>query len=224
MNALARDLAGEIPIRTRSTVTAVRRADGGDSLRWTVTVTSDGDETDEGPFDAVIFAAPPPQWSHLLAKPPSFAETLRSVEFLPTWAVMLGFSEPLPIPADGLFVHDEMLSWAARNSSKPERGASESWVLHANPAWARGREEMPPDEVRQLLVGAFRRVAGAAIPDPVHAAAHRWRLSRSEPALGVDAFWDRHLRIGACGDWCIGSRIEGAYLSGVGIAEYVIGS
>jgi len=221
MNALARNLAGETPIQTRSTVTAVRRVKGEDASRWTVTATTDGNETEKGPFDAVIFAAPPPQWSHLLAEPPSFADAFRSIAFLPTWAVMLGFDEPLSIPADGVFIHDEVLSWAARNDSKPGRDTPESWVLHANPAWARGREEMPPEEILPLMVAAFRRIAGSEIPDPVHAAVHRWRLSRSEPAMGVDAFWDGNLRIGACGDWCVGSRIEGAYLSGLAVATYL---
>jgi renalase len=134
---------------------------------------------------------------------------------------MIAPTDPLPIDADGLFIHDPVLSWAARNSSKPGRETPPAWVLHSNPAWAAGREEMAPEEVLPEMIDAFQRATGVKIANPEYAVAHRWRYSRAEPALGVAAFWDGELGIGACGDWCAGSRIEGAYLSGVAVAERV---
>ncbi len=217
MNALAQSLAKDIPLRTESTVTAVDRTAVRGEAPWNVTIAA----TTAGSYDAVIFAAPPPQWLPLLKEPVLFDTPARAVTFAPTWAAMIGLEEPLPLAADGIFVDDPVLSWAARNSSKPGRETAPAWVLHANPAWAKGKEDLPAEQILPLMLDAFGRATGVKIADPVHLAAHRWRYSRAEPALGVEAFWDAELRIGACGDWCAGSRIEGAYLSGLAVAEKV---
>jgi renalase len=217
MNALAQSLARDIPLRTESTVTAVDRTAAKGEAPWSVTVAA----TIAGSYDAVVFAAPPPQWLPLLKEPTSFDASARAVTFAPTWAAMIGLEKPLPLAADGIFLDDPVLSWAARNSSKPGRDTPPAWVLHANPAWAKGKENLPAEEILPVMIDAFGRATGVEIADPVHAAAHRWRYSRAEATLGVEAFWDAELRIGACGDWCAGSRIEGAYLSGLAIAQMV---
>ena len=46
------------------------------------------------------------------------------------------------------------------------------------------------------------------------AQAHRWRYARPVTALGQPFFWDSARQLGACGDWCAGGRVEGAFLSG----------
>ena len=58
-------------------------------------------------------------------EPASTLALVRQVEtiaMLPCWAVMAAFDAPLPVPADGLFVHDAPVSWAARDGDamRPE--------------------------------------------------------------------------------------------------------
>ena len=53
--------------------------------------------------------------------------------------------------------------------------------------------------------------------------AHRWLYSLVANPLNVGALWDPDLGIGACGDWCQGARIEGAFLSGQAIAGRILG-
>ncbi len=43
---------------------------------------------------------------------------------------------------------------------------------------------------------------------------HRWRFALTRTPLGADYLWDGERGIGACGDWTIGGRVEGAWLSG----------
>lgn len=42
----------------------------------------------------------------------------------------------------------------------------------------------------------------------------------SEP-IKETYLWDSELKIGICGDWCGGPRVEGAYLSGLELADAV---
>ncbi len=79
--------------------------------------------------------------------------------------------------------------------------------------------------VAAALTRAFRAATGVAAR-PVHGVVHRWRYAR--PALdrmaGPPCLFDHDLGIGACGDWLVGARVEGAWLSGTAMAERLLGS
>ena len=44
------------------------------------------------------------------------------------------------------------------------------------------------------------------------------RQPRTLKPLGQTHLWDARARIGACGDWCTGHRVEEAFLSGLALA------
>jgi len=50
---------------------------------------------------------------------------------------------------------------------------------------------------------------------------HRWRHGTADPPLAIGAIHDRDARITLCGDWCKGSRIEDAFLSGLEAANAI---
>ena len=135
---------------------------------------------------------------------------------------MLAFSQPVDLPFDGAFVHDSEIAWAARNSSKPERHNGECWVLHATAAWSLANLTMRPEAVISGLMQSFSAAAGANLPDPVFSSAHRWRYARAQKPLTAGCLWDGRSMVGICGDWCCGSRIEGAFLSGAAMAGRIL--
>ena len=51
---------------------------------------------------------------------------------------------------------------------------------------------------------------------------HRWLYSLVDNPLEAGALWDPDLQLAACGDWCHGARIEGAYLSGQAAAGHLL--
>ena len=93
-------------------------------------------------------------------------------------------------------------------------------MLHATPEFTREHLEETPEAVAPLLVGAFARASGLEL-SPREVVAHRWRYARAEPALSEGALFDAELRLGACGDWCAGSRVEGAFLSGMALSRKI---
>ena len=76
--------------------------------------------------------------------------------------------------------------------------------------------------VLENLYHAFRTATAVEVPKPVFAAAHRWRYARVEEPLGEPCLFDTDLQIGACGDWCLGGKVEVALASGRALAGRII--
>ncbi|MEM1245277.1 MAG: FAD-dependent oxidoreductase [Acidobacteriota bacterium] len=212
MSVLSRALMGDIPIETGCRITALRRTTAG----W---VLSSEEGAQHGPFRQVVVSAPAPQAAELLEPAAELAAAARSARFAPCWAAMLAFEEPLPLNFDGAFVASSALSWIARNSSKPERPEAESWVLHGSSEWSTAHLEESPKEALEGLTSAFREAVQMELPEAVHAVAHRWRFALPETPLEDRCLYDATVGVGACGDWCGGPRVEGAYLSGWELAD-----
>ncbi len=176
-----------------------------------------------GDFDVVIVAAPAPQAQALLrSAAPELATQAARVTHQPTWAVMLAFSDSDRLAHNGLFFDQGPLSWAAENSSKPGRSGN-TWVLHASAEWTQVHLDAEPSQVAEQLADWFCATTDLDRSAVQHLNAHRWLYSLVANPLEVGALWDPDLGIGACGDWCQGARIEGAFLSGQAIAGRILG-
>ncbi len=123
---------------------------------------------------------------------------------------------------DGAFVHDGILSWIACNAGKPERPATPAWVIHAAPEWSEQHLEDDPQQVTAVLLEAFAKAINRPLDSPRHAVAHRWRYALAAKPLEQQCLFDPVAGIGACGDWCGGSRVEAALLSGAAMAGTIL--
>ena len=94
-------------------------------------------------------------------------------------------------------------------------------VLHGSPEWSRGHFDDDPASVTASLISEFFRTTGHGVIEATWTRAHRWRYALAENPLLENCFGDPRNRLGVCGDWCQGSRIEGAFLSGKASAERI---
>ena len=210
MSAPARLLAGALDLRTGVSVDAARRA----ADRWQLRSVEHGWLA--GRFEALVLAVPAPQAVPLLEPlAPSLAALAARVRMRGSRALMLRFAAPLALPFDAAFVNYGPLRWIARDSSKPGRGGTETWLLHANAAWSEVHIDEDAQTVAELLLAAFVELGGAR---PAAWSAHRWRYADTEAALDQGCAWQPELRIGLCGDWLNGGKVEGAWLSGRALA------
>ena len=215
MSALPRHLSTGLDVRCGHAIAEVARA--GDAWRL---VGENGAVVAETDF--VVVAVPAPQAAALLAGSSALANRADAIKLAPCWAAMLGFETPLALPFDGAFVDDGPLAWMSRDCSKPGRGGGEAWVLHASTRWSRDHLEAERPVVLENLSHAFRSATAIQVPKPAFAAAHRWRYARVEKPLGEPCLFDTDLKIGACGDWCLGGKIEAALASGRALADRII--
>ena len=137
----------------------------------------------------------------------------------PCWAALVAFDDRVKTPFDGAFVTSSPLGWIARDRSKPQRELAETWVLHASADWSAAHLEDGADAVGAFLLNAFADLVRAPLPHPVYLGAQRWRHACADPGLAVGAFADEAARLVVCGDWCLGNRVEAAFLSGLAAAE-----
>jgi renalase len=223
MSAIARHMAEGLAIKTSARVTRVYNDRGG----WWLKVDSAGHEQslNEGPFDAVVLALPAEQAAPILAPiAPRLADEAAAARTMPCWAGLFAFERRFNAPFEvRRFGADAALSWIVRETSKPgRRRGPETWVVHASSAWSSANLELTTEQASDALFSAFRDVLPAA-PEPTWRQAHRWRYAFVETPAPSPFAWDPDLRLGLCGDWRIGARVEAAWLSGDGLGAKMQG-
>ena len=97
--------------------------------------------------------------------------------------------------------------------------ASPGWPASrpSSAAWSREHLHDQPDRVQAKLLRAFAEVTGIRA-EPSHVQVHRWLYAKTEQPLGKSHLWDAKTGLGVCGDWCIGHRVEDAFVSGLELA------
>lgn len=216
MNAICKSLATGIDVRLNSIVDPMTRA----TDKWRIT---DDSKNDLGTFDVVIVSAPARQSAAMLSASPRLATIASGVEMRGCWAMMLSFTNALGLDFEGAFVQNSPISWIARNSSKPDRDdTTETWVVHASAEWSQRHIEDAKESVTELLLADFRKATGISAKRPSYSVAHRWRYAIPTSTLANECLYDEEQRIGACGDWCAGPRVEGAFSSGMAAAGRII--
>jgi predicted NAD/FAD-dependent oxidoreductase len=216
MNAVAKHLAKGLALQVGNPIVELQRS----SDHWMI---ENAGGQKHGPFDVVLCNCPPPQTSKLIDGHTHLADVVRSVQMRPCWAMMVADRSLTQIPFDGAFVDDSPVSWIASNSRKPGRGnpadtVPASWVVHATADWSQQHIQEDPDQIIEKLLPMFGSILGKTIDQPLHVNAHRWMYAIPKNPLDQDCLFDSTTGIGACGDWCGGSRVEAAYLSGIALA------
>jgi predicted NAD/FAD-dependent oxidoreductase len=212
MAAIAAGLAVGLDVRQRAHARAIARGPDGWRVRF--------DDGPAGPFDALILAIPAPQAASLLGEVSHpFAARLDAVHMAPCWAVMLGFDQAgddllnakyRPGNLEHMSARkgsDSPISWLVRENSRPGAPAAPvAYMVHMSAVWSTVHIE---DSADQVIAAA-----GTFAEHAVYAAAHRWRYALADQPLDAPFLLDEELGLGLCGDWCLGGRLEAAYLSG----------
>lgn len=234
MNALVKTWAaplvedGNVQLQTR--VTQIQA----DPLRkngWQLqTESDDGGQQIYAGFDKVILAVPSEQAAALL-KDSGFgalAEPLGQVTVGPCWTLMLAYPQAVQ---PGLITlgpqwnaarsTHHRIAWMARESSKPGRERIERWTVQASAPWSAEHINDTPERVKGKLIKAFAEITGIRVT-PTQAEVHRWLYAKTDQPLGQSFVWSKDQGIGLCGDWCLGHRVEDAFVSGLELALAVL--
>ena len=212
MNAVIRDMASRHSVEYGFFVKGLCR----ESNAWWIS----GEHGMRGPFDAMVIATPSEQAAPLLSLHDfAMARLALEARSQPCWSAMFAFASRVPF-ARNILKDAGPIAWAARNNAKPNRGAAECWVVQANPTWSREHLEDDPARIETALLIALQASVGAALPETVCSAAHRWRYALSSGS-DTRTLWNGGLGLGVCGDWLIGPRVECAWLSGKELGEKI---
>jgi predicted NAD/FAD-dependent oxidoreductase len=216
MNAPGHFLAKPLSLSTETTIQRLMRmADG-----WHLFSAEHG--WLEEYFDALVLAIPAPQTKALLDDVcADLAELANQAKMRGCWALMLRFPTAIDLPFDAAVIRHGPLGWVARDTSKPGRHGTETWLLQACTEWSEAHLEEIAEDVAGVLIMAFRKLGS---PKPQAWTAHRWRYAETRSALKDEYVWQAGINLGLCGDWLNLGSIEGAWLSGVALAKQVAAS
>ncbi len=214
MTSPAKLLSESLTLKSEHTVQSIRR----DDASWRFSTLEHG--LINTAFDAVVLALPVHQAMPLLQGiNHHFVSEIEGVKMVGSWTLMLGYENRQDMGFDGAFVNQGPLRWIARDNSKPGRISNyETWVLQASAAWSERYIEAPPTEVIPELLAAFRDLGGS---DPDECIAHRWRYADTQTPHSDQFLWDNYSKLGICGDWINGGKVEGAWLSGLKLSEKI---
>ncbi len=232
MNALAQHCAqpladaGHMMLNTR--VHRITHTDKG----WHLNAVDANDlDAVYGGYDKVVLAMPSVQAHEMLVNSDyqtAWTKAISKVVVAPCWTLMLAYPSAVPVrpnkPAVPLGPQwnaarstHHRVAWLARESSKPGRVAIDRWTVQASADWSREHLEDDAPRVKAKLLKAFAEVTGIRA-EPDYAEVHRWRYAKTETPLGKNYLWDAKTGLGVCGDWCIGHRVEDAFISGLELA------
>ena len=218
MNSWAKHLAEGLDITLGARVSSLSRQDG----TWTL-IFEDGAK--RGGFDAVICAVPSVQAQALLPAEFSGMKAIQTTKMDACFALMVGFDKPHDFGWDSLRVNNNVNAWLAVNSDKPGRAkAKTTLMVHAAPDWSNEHAEADRDWVRAEMEASASELCGKHISAASHITLHRWLYASVSASPQQAALIDLNKGLIACGDWCLGGRVEGAFLSGLAAADSLLNS
>lgn len=209
MNAVIRHMAARHNVEYGFHAKALIR----EAHKWRIV----GETGSRGGFDAIIMAMPAEQAASILSLHDfAMARSALLARSQPCWTAMYAFAGPVSHHGN-LLKEAGPITWAVRNNSKPGRPATEAWVVQANATWSSDHLEASSAFIVDALKEKLEGAVGAALPDIAYSTAHRWRYALSS-GTGLGSIWNENLRLGVCGDWLLGPRVECAFLSGQALA------
>ena len=227
VQAWAEPLMREGRLHTHTAVTRIERDPAHPHMWQLHCETLGGDTHLHTGFDAVLLTLPAPLSQALLRDSglsAAWNQNLQGVDIAPCWTLMLAFAHAVrpglttlgPQWNAARSTHHR-IAWLARESSKPGRKQIERWTVQASPAWSQEHLNDDGARVQAKLVKAFAEVTGIRAT-PTHAELRRWRFAQTQKPLGQSHLWDAATGLGAGGDWCLGHRLEDAFISGLELA------
>ena len=218
MNSLAKTLTQGLDIKLGAKVLKLTRIDN----KWTLQFE---DGLSKSGFDFVICAVPSAQAQALL--PSEFSEmmVLKNAQMATCFALMVGFYELHDFGWDSLRSQEGPAAWLAVNSSKPGRRKNKvTLIVHSAADWSDLHANADCAWVQSEMETLASTLCATDISKAPHRVLHRWLYASVSAPSQQAALYDREIGLVVCGDWCLGDRIEGAYLSGLAAADRLLNS
>jgi len=173
-------------------------------------------------FDWVICTAPSPQAAELLPEFFKYHADLKAIKMSSCFSLMLGFEQSFPTEFEAAHVTDSDLSWIALNGHKPKRPDLFTLMVHSSEEYTEAHIDDDRDQVMQYLIAETSRTIECDASTADYKTIHGWRYANNEyKKQKSPPFIDQDLKLAACGDWCLGGRVEGAFTSAYDLTKHM---
>ena len=213
---IAKHLAKNLSVYTSTKVTRVSY-----DQQWLV-------ETEHNQYyqgDVLVMTPPVPQSLALLdtsqiVLTPNIRSSLEQIEYHSCLAVLALLEKPSNIPAPGgIALEDDSLVWLGDNYQKGISPKGYAVTLHGTPEFSDAYWDREHTEIaEQLFSAACQYLSSPVIKYQVH----RWRYSLPKTFYSESCLALSELPLVMAGDAFVAPTIEGAVLSGIAAADYIL--
>ncbi len=171
-------------------------------------------------FDWVICTTPSPQAVKLLPKSFTYHADVNATEMRACFSLMLGFEQNIPLEFEAAHVTESGISWISVNSHKPKRSDFFTLMVHSSQEYAEAHIEDDHEQVMLHLIAETSRIIGCDVGIAAYKTIHGWRYANNAKRDQIKPILlDHEHKLAACGDWCLGGRVEGAFNSAFNLAS-----
>ena len=220
MTSIAKDLAKGLPVKTNTLIVEAKRH----SDKWHLK-TEAGEEIHT---KTIVSTAPLPQSLDLFADYLS-AETkarLERITYTSCLSAILTFSPEIAAETlnkfKGIFWHSgNIISWVANDSSKRVNQpiTQAILVIHCQPGFSEKNFEEDENVILDKIISELALGLGDWVKNPIEKQLKKWKYSQATNVAGKPYIASNDNSLILTGDWCIESKIEGAYLAALGVAS-----
>ncbi|MEY3523685.1 MAG: hypothetical protein RIT33_1102 [Pseudomonadota bacterium] len=220
MTAPTKHLAKQLSVQYETTICGMEKSTQG----WALSSLEHGLLVKQ--FDMVVLAIPSPQVETLLKNISGQVSNLDKASKIANdskmkscWTMMVHFPHQSSFQFDAAFINQEAIAWIARNSTKPKRAGLDYWTVHASPEWSDVNLELAKEDVSAELLACMEKLGFNTLDAQV--TMHRWRYASGGLEPMIEYHYSPVDGLGFCGDWLHGGRVEGAWLSGIKLANRI---
>ena len=222
MTSIPKHVARGLNVRTGERAVRVDARNDG----WEVTCESGSQHE----ASTLVLAMPVPQALQLATSgdyrlPDIASEQLEAVSYDPCLALMVLLDAPGSVPEPGgMQIKGEPLDWIGDNQRK-DISEVPALTIHTGPEWSRAHFEDDESEIAECLISLAGSQLGTDFSSSVvESSLARWRYSwvtnaHPEPFLAAS----EGPALLFCGDAFGQPKVEGAALSGLAVADYLLG-
>ena len=219
MNSIPKWLASQLDVRTGHKVKSIRFVNN----LWHL----DFENSQSVSADQLLMTSPVPQTIALLeAGQVELAPTTRNflslISYDPCISLMVIPKKPLFMPEHGGWqINEEPLQFVADNQLKGLPNPGQALTFHLGPQTSTEHWESGPERLSELVTGELRERGKDLVIEDIQI--HRWRYSQPS-LLHNESFLvaEGVPNLVYAGDAFAGPKIEGAALSGLSAAQYMI--
>ncbi len=168
-------------------------------------------------FKNLILTCPHPQVKKLVAKYLDKKKFNLKVKMSPNITVLIVYKNYKNLPISSIKFNDKILGWAANENSKKRFKSNLSlWTLQSTNQWANKKinfYKKNKTRVAKELEKRFEELTSFNKKNKVFSHIHGWKYSYNLQSTKMNSFWNNKLRLGVCGDWFLGPKVEDAWTS-----------
>lgn len=208
MNSLCKKIMEDLNVNIQTEIKEIQKVND----NWKV-VSKNAENL--GEFDWIISTAPPEQTYSLMPDCFAYKNKVSEIEMSACFALMIGFQDKIETNWMAAKLRNSFLKWVTINSKRPDRNSDVTSIqIHSRNSWADANKDRPIEEIQKEMIDEFKALTAMDVDNADYVSTHRWLYSLVKNTSKDESYVDFDNKLAACGDWCLTSRIEDAWISG----------